>query len=329
MVMHVIDGLTLESFTTDNIAGLHEFFEKHASEGLYSFPLVTFKAITLEDMDFDASLSIVARDPASHEIMAAFMAINRVARINIKGKEIALVSPVVVLFAVHSSHRRKGIGSAMLQELMARFKQRKQELAARVKGFAIKLRSVGVLVSPPNYIWPGLDPRYTAAYFFLKKHGFKHSGEKQNLVYRVPDSIKEPPGTLGGYYITRAKQEDMGATINFIKQHHAGFWPVETGLAFKNDPATVFIAKDQAGIVVGFAAHSITFPGSFGPTGVLESLRGKGLGGALLKWCAYDMKQANIVEMIIRWVEGDTMKFYSKSIGARVHQIYWNLKRKS
>ena len=49
MAIHVPDGLTLEPFSKNNIEELHSFFETHASAGLYSFPLDTFKRVTVND----------------------------------------------------------------------------------------------------------------------------------------------------------------------------------------------------------------------------------------------------------------------------------------
>jgi GNAT superfamily N-acetyltransferase len=324
----VPNGLTLEPFGETNIAEVHSFFETHAGAGLYSFPLETFKRVTVNDDDFNPDYSIVARDETSKEIIAAFFAVARSARVSLKGKMVTLASPVLMMFAVHGERRRKGIGSVLLVDLLGRLKAGKWPANDRKKGLTIRIKKVYIMAAPPNYIWPGLDPRYTPAFFFLKKNGFKHSGERQNLGYDIPASMERPRDRYGDITISRATTCDRDATVEYTRKNDSGFWAEEIGLGFKPDPPTVYVAKDPEGHVVGFAGYSLQFPGSFGPTSVLRGLRGKGVGGGLLKWCAYDIKQVGLPTMIIMWVEGDTMKFYSKSIGAKVHQVYWTMQRK-
>ncbi len=328
MAMRVFDGFTLEPFGNANIEELHGFFEAHASAGLYSFPLDTFKRVTVNDEDFNPDYSIVARDEVSKEIVAAFFAIARSAHLSLNGRWVTLASSVLTMFAVRDGWRRKGIGSAILSQLIARLKAGKWPARGRKQGLTIRIKKVYIMAAPPNYIWPGLDPRYTPAFFFLKKNGFKRSGERQNLGYDIPVALERPLDRYGNIMINRAAVGDKDATVEYVHRNDNGFWAEEIGLGFKHDPPTVFVAKDPEGSIVGFAGHSLHFPGSFGPTSVLRSLRGKGVGGALLKWCAYDIKQAGLPTMVIMWVEGDTMKFYSKSIGARVYQVYWIMHRR-
>jgi len=99
-------------------------------------------------------------------------------------------------------------------------------------------------------------------------------------------------------------------------------------MTFDNDPITTFIAKDQSGKIVGWASHSIHFPGSFGPTGVKKSLRGKGLGGVLLNWCLYDLKQMGLKIGKVMWVVDNTVYFYLKSKGAHICEFFWTMKRR-
>jgi len=324
----LLEGLSLEPFSKGNIEELHVFFEKQAGAGFYSFPLDTFKRVTVDDDDFNPDFSIVAKDEASKEIVAAMLAVARSAPIFVRGRRITLSTAVLMFFAVREERRRRGIGTAVLSLLLARLKSGKWPAKERKKGFTIRIKKVYLMAAPPNYIWPGLDPRYTAAYFFLKKNGFKHRGERQNLGYDIPTAMERPPNKIGHVTISRATAGDRDATVAYVARNDNGFWAEEIQLGFKRDPPTVYVAKDPEGQVVGFAGHSLQFPGSFGPTSVLRSLRGKGVGGGLLKWCAHDIKQAGLTTMVIMWVVGDTMKFYAKSIGAKVYQVYWVMHRR-
>ncbi len=316
MAVHgVLDDFTLGPFSRETIKNVHSFFEDNA--GLYSFDLATFTRATIDDEDFDSDASLIAVDPGTGDIVAAMLAIIRKASVNFKKHEFTYTFTTLNMFCVHVAWRRKGIGSAMLAALLARLKAKGR-------------KKVRLMASAPNYLWPGLDPRYTAAYFFLRTNGFnREKGERQNLLYHMPGKMAEPPVKVGDVSISRAGPGDRDDTVAYVRREHPGVWPQEVGLSFKRgEPVTTFVARNGQGTVVGFASHSIQFPGSFGPTGVLKSLRGKGVGSALLKWCAHDLKQRGMDRMIIMWVEGTTMKFYSKSIGARIHHVYWKMQRK-
>lgn len=306
-------NFTEEPFSGDNIKEIHQLFEKDA--GLYSIPLESFKNASINDPDFEPEFSMAFRDEDGR-ISAAFMGLKRTTKITILKREVNYKFSIINLFVVARQYRRKGIGSAILSELLRRMKKR-------------RIRRVKVMASPPNYLWPGLDPRYTAAYFFLKKNKFKRKGKEHvNLVHGIPNILQEPPKKLGEYSFTRIDSSDIESTKDYIKSNHMGMWPREFQLSIKNKPFTTFIAKDGSGEVIGFASHSIGFPGSFGPTGVKKSVRGKGIGSILLKWCVWDLKQQGLKQMIIRWVVGDTMKFYCKSLGARIDHVYWTMKRR-
>ena len=56
-----------------------------------------------------------------------------------------------------------------------------------------------------------------------------------------------------------------------------------------NHPISCFVAVQNQQII-GFACYDATALGFFGPTGVIEESRGKGVGKALLLACMLDMK---------------------------------------
>ncbi len=68
--------------------------------------------------------------------------------------------------------------------------------------------------------------------------------------------------------------------------------------------------------IVGFAAYDCAFRSYFGPTGVREELRGKGIGGALLLRALEDMAAQAYKYAIIGEVE--PVQFYAKVCGAAV-----------
>ncbi len=90
---------------------------------------------------------------------------------------------------------------------------------------------------------------------------------------------------------------------------------------------SVYIAVLQKEIV-GFAAYECTRRGFFGPTGVIESVQGRGIGKALLLACLWGLREMGYVYGIIG--RAGPIEFYQKTVGAIVIRdsepgIYMNL----
>ena len=78
-------------------------------------------------------------------------------------------------------------------------------------------------------------------------------------------------------------------------------------------PVSCFIAVKD-GALVGFACHEATAKGFFGPTGVDDSCRGKGIGQALLVRTLLDMREQGYAYAVIGGA-GPT-GFYERTVGA-------------
>ena len=230
---------------------------------------------------------------------------------------------VIKFFVVEKSWRNIGLGTKLFKIIHKKFKNSVKK--------CWRMRFL-VHTSQPDYWLPGLDPRHTEAYFFLKKHGFKRGTERNNLwidLEKFPN--EQPPSEFRGYKISRAKLEEKDEIIplKFMSRaYQMGFWPDETELTFRNDPITTFIARNSNNEVIGWASHNTLYPSNFGPTGVRKSERGKGLGTILLDWCLWDMKQMGLKRAVIMWVTGNTVYFYLKSRGAHICEFYWSMKRR-
>jgi predicted N-acetyltransferase YhbS len=70
------------------------------------------------------------------------------------------------------------------------------------------------------------------------------------------------------------------------------------------------------GAIAGFAVYESSRRGFFGPTGVREDLRGKGVGAALLFRCLESMREMGYAYAIIGGV--GPAEFYAKVCGARI-----------
>src|SRR5205823_8549910 len=92
-----------------------------------------------------------------------------------------------------------------------------------------------------------------------------------------------PPKSISDDAVTirRAQPFEITPVREFIEKNFSVAWADEISVSFANKPVTVFIAT-RDGRIVGFAGYECTRRSFFGPTGVAESERGRGIGKTLL-----------------------------------------------
>lgn len=90
-------------------------------------------------------------------------------------------------------------------------------------------------------------------------------------------------------------------------------WHAEAEIAFAFAPVRCFVAvADQA--LVGFACHDVICRNFFGPTGVAEGERGRGIGVALLLATLHAQREAGYAYAIIGGTGPEA--FYAHTVGA-------------
>ena len=128
--------------------------------------------------------------------------------------------------------------------------------------------------------------------------------------------LKLPPvESRSPFLIRRAQPFELTAVRDFIQGHFSVAWADETSVGFSNKPVSVFVATiDQR--LVGFAAYECTRRGFFGPTGVIEEARGRGIGKALLLSALWGLREMGYVYGIIGGA--GPVQFYEEAVGAIV-----------
>jgi len=116
-----------------------------------------------------------------------------------------------------------------------------------------------------------------------------------------------------GMILRRAQPFELTPVREFITRHFAASWADEVSVGFASKPVSVYLAI-RDGAIVGFAAYECTRRDFFGPTGVLESERGRGAGKALLIACLAALRDMGYVYAIIGGV--GPAEFYAKAVGA-------------
>lgn len=116
-----------------------------------------------------------------------------------------------------------------------------------------------------------------------------------------------------GVVLRRAQPFELSAVRGFVAERFAPAWADEVSVGFANKPVSVYLAT-RDGRIVGFAAYECTRRAFFGPTAVLETERGRGIGKALLLACLQGLADMGYVYGIIGGV--GPAEFYVKAVGA-------------
>jgi mycothiol synthase len=187
----------------------------------------------------------------------------------------------ITILVVDPATRRQGTGTALLSGALEFLRGRGAQWA-RVSGY------------PPAYFLPGVDADlYPDGVRLLERAGFDTTSRPVAMdlglaAYRTPDSIRELQRTREeeGYSFAPATPGELPEAIEFATAQFAPDWAAamrDSVLRFGR-PERVVLARDPSGEAVGFAMYG-AYRGlieRFGPFGVAESQRGKGLGAVLL-----------------------------------------------
>jgi GNAT superfamily N-acetyltransferase len=115
-----------------------------------------------------------------------------------------------------------------------------------------------------------------------------------------------PERTVTGVDVRRALPPERHAVDAWVGATFGPGWASEVSVAFSGHPIGCHIAvahvvrpgpasptprePHSEGVLIGFACWDATARGFFGPEGVTESWRGKGVGAALLLQCLHAMR---------------------------------------
>ena len=133
---------------------------------------------------------------------------------------------------------------------------------------------------------------------------------------KLPDTAPLIESLRGsGVIIRRAQVFEISRVREFIEKQFTTGWADEVSVGFANKPVSVYIATRE-GEIIGFGAYECTRRAFFGPTGVLEAERGRGVGKALLFACLRGLYEMGYVYGIIGGV--GPAEFYERAVGAVV-----------
>jgi predicted N-acetyltransferase YhbS len=133
-------------------------------------------------------------------------------------------------------------------------------------------------------------------------------------LYDLPSSNALDESAIAqGVTLRRARAFEKHTVSAFVRAHFSEKWVSEVEVAMTRQPISCFIATKEKQIL-GFACYETTQRGFFGPTGVVETARGMGLGKALLLKSLEGLRDIGYAYAIIGGV--GPKEFYAKTCGA-------------
>lgn len=117
----------------------------------------------------------------------------------------------------------------------------------------------------------------------------------------------------GDVILRRPAVYEKHLVAKWVGEHFSPKWVSEVEVAMSHQPVTCYIAtKDKE--ILGFACYDTTCKAYFGPTGVGEAARGKGVGKALLYKALEGLREMGYAYGFIGGV--GPREFYEKACGA-------------
>ena len=128
----------------------------------------------------------------------------------------------------------------------------------------------------------------------------------------------------------RAIAPEKILVAEWVMEHFGEYWKSEVEVAFSRQPVACWLAQ-RGNQILGFACYESTARNFFGPTGTLESERGRGIGKVLLIKSLQSLREMGYAYAIIGGV--GPAEFYEKAVGAKAIEgsevsVYQNLLRR-
>ncbi|MGB7567483.1 MAG: GNAT family N-acetyltransferase [Chitinivibrionales bacterium] len=132
-------------------------------------------------------------------------------------------------------------------------------------------------------------------------------------LYDLDKYLGRQNGAMPEITIRKPIGPEKHVLVEWVGKKFFKAWASEFDMAMNNRPVTCFIAV-QDKEPVGFACYDATARGFFGPTGVISSLRNRGIGTTLLLTALKDMRNNGYGYAIIGGV--GPAEYYKKTVGA-------------
>jgi mycothiol synthase len=216
----------------------------------------------------------------------------------------------ITAFGIHPDYRRQRVGTALFEHVIAKFTDDNR-------------KTLDISPYVPNYFVPGIDTQaYPETIAFLEnKMGFKalyHAiSMGANLTdFQIPQELKDKIQKSeqdDDLTIRPISSSDIPDLMPFLIEHFGWDWfrHAQSYLLeyFGDSPHRIsFLVARLKGEVVGFCQQKNE---RFGPFGVREDCRGKGIGRMLLFTCLEMMNAKHVYFSYFLWTDENAARLYS------------------
>ena len=278
----------------------------------------SFARKVLLDPNFDASGALVARQHAAGEPLGFLLALTR--RRPLEDGPDDTDRGWITLFAVAEAARRQGIGTALFDQA---------ETWLRRRG------CVSVSISPyaPNYWAPGVDEAaYPDAIAFLHARGYAAVSRPLSMDasltggWSVPEWGRACCTELArqGIRIVRFHPRHTLPLTEFLRREFPGDWQryvreTMLDIVAGRRPIAELLVAWEGRTLIGFAQSEGE---RFGPFGVADAVRGRGVGAALLFQALEGMRQRGHHNAWFLWTDDKTADRLYRGAGFRETRRY-------
>jgi GNAT superfamily N-acetyltransferase len=153
-----------------------------------------------------------------------------------------------------------------------------------------------IAAEPGNYFTPGVVESDSGTVAFLSRHGYRESGRVWNLAAECGSEL--PQSGSGG--------KPPHSMLEMIEREFGAAWRFEAARGY-----AIYLEG------IGFASYEANNRGlgTFGPTGVIHSMRGRGYGPPLVHGALAALRALGYQEAIIPWTEATA--YYARVCGAK------------
>jgi len=121
-----------------------------------------------------------------------------------------------------------------------------------------------------------------------------------DMLVKLYDLPSVPTPASPDICVRRALGPEKQQVVAWVARFFSQGWADEGDLAFTRQPVACFIAHTERSIV-GFCAYDATARGLLGPIGVIENMRGRGIGRCLLLTALKDMAAQGYAYAVVGW----------------------------
>lgn len=224
----------------------------------------------------------------------------------------------IVIMGVLPEYQNQGIGTMLCDGVEKRLKD-------------MGTKEITLCAYSPNYFFPGIDKRYQQAISFFENRNYVNRAESVSMQrslwdYHMADQYKEKLASLekDGIHIIRYNDEYMLPLLNYLLENFGAGWKRNALIAMQKKEAedTILLVVDEQKNILGFCMRKIDGNDArFGPFGVSEHLRSKGIGGVLFEYMMQEMKQKGIYYLYFLWTDGAAQRFYERH-DVKVYRTY-------